>query len=197
MHPGRPDAPSPSATLCGAGVAYKLAWALGRRVSGGDRVTPRFRAFLEEALALAALGTVSDVVPLRGENRAIVAHGLRAIARSPRPGLRALLEVCSVRPPEIQASDIGFRLAPHLNAAGRMGQVELALELLLTRDEERGRELAASLSTLNRRRKSVEQKMIEECLEEAETNGLAAGDGPLLFAREGWHSGVAGIVSSL
>lgn len=199
VHPGRPDSPSPSRSLCGAGVAYKLAWGLGRRAAGGERVSPRFRAFLEEALGLAALGTVADVVPLTGENRAIVAHGLRSIARSARPGLRALLDACAVSPAEIAASDIGFRLAPHINAAGRLGEVDLALELLHTRDERRGRELAASLATLNRRRKAIEQAMVDDCLAEIAESGAAgdaAGDGPLLFAREGWHSGVAGIVAA-
>lgn len=196
VHPGRPGASGESAILCGAGVAYKLAWGLGRRAAGGDRVAPRFRAFLEEALSLAALGTVADVVPLSGENRPIVAHGLRAIARSPRPGLRALLEVCSVVPAEVAASDIGFRLAPHLNAAGRLGQVDLALELLSTRDDERARELALALAALNRRRKAIEQSMVDECLAEFAAQGEVGGEGPLLFAREGWHSGVAGIVAA-
>ena len=196
VHPGRADAPSPSATLCGAGVAYKLAWGLGKRVAGGDRVTPRFRSFLEEALALAALGTVADVVPLLGENRAIVTHGLRALGRSPRPGLRALLELCALAPDRLTATDIGFKIGPHLNAAGRMGEVERALELLGTRDRERGRVIAGELASLNRRRKSIEQKMLEECLEEVEEGSVHPSDGPLLFAREGWHSGVAGIVAA-
>ena len=196
VHPGRPDAPSPSASLCGTGVAYKLAWGLGRRAAGEERVSPRFRSFLEEALALAALGTVADVVPLLGENRAIVAHGLRSIARSARPGLRALLEMCAVNPAEIAASDIGFRLAPHLNAAGRLGEVDLALEILRTRDDGRARELAVSLAALNRRRKEIEQAMVDDCLAELEADGRAGEDGPLLFAREGWHSGVAGIVAA-
>ena len=196
VHPGREDAPSPSATLCGAGVAYKLAWGLGKRAAGGDRVSPRFRSFLEEALALAALGTVADVVPLLGENRAIVAHGLRALGRSPRPGLRALLDVCGLEPDRLTSTDIGFKIGPHLNAAGRMGEVERAVELLRTRDRDRGRVVAAELATLNRRRKSIEQKMTDECLEELEGDLHAAGSGALLFAREGWHSGVAGIVAA-
>jgi single-stranded-DNA-specific exonuclease len=180
--------------LCGAGVAYKLAWGLGRRAASGEKVEPRFRSFLEEALTLAALGTVADVVPLVGDNRAIVAHGLRAIARSPRPGLRALLEVCALGSRDLEASDIGYRLAPHLNAAGRLGEVELALELLRTRDPARGRELAASLAALNRRRKGIELEMVEACL--AEVDAHPPGRGPLLFSREGWHAGVAGIVAA-
>ncbi len=196
VHPGRPDASGVSARLCGAGVAYKLAWGLGQAAAGGEKVEPRYRSFLEEALALAALGTVADVVPLLGENRAIVAHGLRAIARSERPGLCALLEVCRIEPSQIEASDIGFRLAPHLNAAGRMGEVELALEILLTRDSGRGRQLATTLAGLNRQRKGVERAMFDDCVEEIEAGSHPPGHGPLLFAREGWHAGVAGIVAS-
>ena len=196
VHPGRPDRESPSASLCGAAVAYKLAWGLGRAHGGGERVSPRYREFLREALALAALGTVADVVPLQGENRAIVAHGLRAIAGSPRPGLRALLEMCGIEPARLTATDIAFHLGPHLNAAGRMGEVERALELLRTRDPGEGREVAKSLGQLNRRRKGVEKEMVQDCIEELETSGLHPETGPLLFAREGWHSGVAGIVAA-
>ncbi len=197
VHPGRSDQPSPSRDLCGAGVAYKFAWALGKRDAGADRVAPRFRSFLEEALCLAALGTVADVVPLIGENRAIVTHGLRALGRTSRPGLKALLEVCALTPHRLEASDIGFRIAPHINAAGRMGEAEQALELLLTRDEDRGRILASSLASLNRRRKAIETAMVDECLAEIEESpDSSPGRGPRLFAREGWHSGVAGIVAA-
>lgn len=196
VHPGRPDAPSESAELCGAGVAYKLAWGLGLAAAGGDRVSSRFRSFLEEALALAALGTVADIVSLLGENRAIVVHGLRALARTPRPGIRALLSVCSIDPARLSATDIGFRLAPHINAAGRMGQVEIALELLLTRDDARAGSLARNLAGLNRRRKEIEQGMVDACLVQVEERGLPEGRTPVLFADEGWHSGVAGIVAA-
>ncbi len=195
-HPDRKDSPSPSATLCGAGVAYKLAWGLGKRAAEGDRVAPRFRSFLEEALALLALGTVADVVPLLGENRAIVSHGLRALGRSSRPGLRALLEVCALEPDRLTSTDIGFKIGPHLNAAGRMGQVERAVELLRTRDAARGRAVALELATLNRQRKAIEQKMIDDCLEELEGDLHPRGGSALLFARLGWHSGVAGIVAA-
>lgn len=197
VHPGRSDQPSPSRDLCGAGVAYKFAWGLGKRLAGAERVSPRYRSFLEEALCLAALGTVADVVPLIGENRAIVTHGLRTLGRTTRPGLKALLEVCALTPSRLEASDIGFRIAPHINAAGRMGEAEKALELLLTRDEDRGRMLASSLAKLNRRRKAIETEMVEECLAEIEVDPEhSPGRGPRLFARAGWHSGVAGIVAA-
>ena len=197
VHPGRADAPSPSATLCGAGVAYKLAWGLGKHYAGDEKVSPRFRSFLEEALALVALGTVADVVPLHGENRALVAHGLRSFAKTPRPGIEALCEVCGIDRRRMTASDIGFRSGPHINAAGRMGEVEKALELLLTRDRARARELAKQLATLNRRRKEVEQRMVDECVEEWESREAPpTKNGAVLFAREGWHSGVAGIVAA-
>ena len=196
VHPGRADSPSPSATLCGAGVAYKLAWGLGKHFAGEEKVSPRFRNFLEEALALVALGTVADVVPLQGENRALVAFGLRSLARTPRPGIEALCEVCGIDRRRMTATDIGFRLGPHINAAGRMGEVDKALELLLTRDRDRARELAKELAKLNRRRKEIEQKMLDECLEEWEDRAESPPNRAVLFAREGWHSGVAGIVAA-
>ncbi|MGE4618986.1 MAG: single-stranded-DNA-specific exonuclease RecJ [Planctomycetota bacterium] len=194
VHPGRSDRPSPSLGLCGAGVAYKLAWALARELAGGGKVDNRTRDLLVELLGLTSLGTVADMVPLVGENRIIVRHGLRSIAATSRPGLEALLETCNIDRKALSAVDVGFRIAPHLNAAGRMGNAEAALELLLTKDPVRGKELAATLVEFNGQRREIEQQMIEECVEELE-NGQHPEYGPLVFAREGWHPGVAGIVA--
>lgn len=195
VHPDRSDRPSPSRGLCGAGVAYKLAWALAREVAGGGKVDDKTRDLLVELLGFTSLGTVADVVPLIGENRIIVRQGLRSIAATRRPGLEALLETCRIDRKNLSAIDIGFRVAPHLNAAGRMGDAGDALELLLTDDPARGKELAAKLAEFNRKRREVEQQMTQECVEELE-QGLHGEQGPIVFAREGWHPGVAGIVAN-
>ncbi len=195
VHPDRPDRPSASKGLCGAGVAYKLCWALAREEAGGDKVDDRTRDLLLELLALASLGTVADVVPLVGENRIIVRYGLRALAATRRPGLEALIETTRVKRSNLDAVDIGFKLAPHINAAGRIGEADDSLELLLTEDRERGRELAQHLATLNRQRKEIENKVTEECRKELD-EGQHPAQGALVFAREGWHPGVVGIVAA-
>jgi len=195
VHPDRSDRPSLSRGLCGAGVAYKLCWALAREEAGGEKVDSRTRDLLVELLAFTSLGTVADVVPLLGENRIIVKQGLRALAATRRPGLEALMEVCRVDRSNMSAVDIGFKLGPHINAAGRIGDAEDALELLLTDDGKRGRELAQQLASLNRNRKEIEKQITEECREELE-QGIHPEEGPIVFAREGWHPGVVGIVAA-
>lgn len=195
VHPDRPDVTSSSRGLSGVGVAYKLAWALGLEAARGDRVSEEYRAFLTEALGLVALGTVADVVDLQGENRVLVRHGLGAISRSTSAGLSALLDVCGVDRSHLSATDIGFRIAPHLNAAGRLGRAGEALELLLSDQFSRSRELASALAGYNRKRREIEKQMVADCIEEL-SDGRHPPEGPLVFAREGWHVGVAGIVAA-
>lgn len=194
INPKRPDSRYPFAGLCGTGVAMKLAWAVAQDLSPGARVTDAMREFLLEALSYCVLGTVADVVPLTGENRVIVRHGLDVLARSPRPGLAALLDVARARAP-LTAADIGFKLGPRLNAAGRMGSASLALDLLLTDDRERARQIALRLEGENERRRAVEREVAEEArarvLEElgAEPPGIA-------LMSDRWHPGVIGIVAA-
>ena len=195
VHPERPDRECRSVGLCGAGVAYKLAWAVAREVSGGGPVDDKTRDLLVEMSGFAALGTVADVVPLQGENRILVRHGMKVLQSTRRPGLVALMDLCKVDRTNITATDIGFKLGPHLNAAGRLGEAEDSLELLLTPHADRGRELAQGLAVQNRKRKEIENQMVTECIEELEA-GQHPERGPLIFAREGWHTGVAGIVAS-
>ena len=195
VHPDRPDRPSPSRGLCGAGVAYKLCWALAREDAGGEKVDDRTRDLLVELLAFTSLGTVADVVPLVGENRIIVKHGLRALAATRRPGLEALMDLCRIDRQQLDAVDIGFRIGPHLNAAGRIGDADEALELLLTDDRQRGQQLAQQLSTLNLQRKEIESQVAEDCRQELK-DGLHPQQGPVIFARQGWHPGVVGIVAA-
>jgi single-stranded-DNA-specific exonuclease len=195
VHPRLGGGAYPFAGLSGSGVAFKLAWALCKRASGGDKVTPPLRECLLDAVALAALGTVADVVPLHDENRILVRHGLARLRRRPGDGLRALLRSAGLDDkPELAAGDIGYTLAPRLNAAGRLGTARLAVELLTTPSAERAAELARYLENLNSQRQQLERRILHEAREQIERDGLA--DHPaLVLAGAGWHPGLIGIVA--
>jgi single-stranded-DNA-specific exonuclease len=177
----------PFPELCGTGVVFKLAQAL----LGAESEAPR------RHLDLVALATVADVVPLVGENRSLAIAGLRALARTRKPGLRALMKAARVDPAALDEASIGFRLAPRINAAGRLGHPATALELLLTDDAARAERLAAELETLNRERQAVEERILREALAQVESwpEARRARRGYVL-ADEGWHEGVIGIVAS-
>jgi single-stranded-DNA-specific exonuclease len=176
----------PCADLCAAGVAHKLAAALlgaaGRDPAGADA-----------DLDLVALATIADCVALRGENRRLVRAGLRALAVTTRPGLRALMKVGHVDPARVDARAVGFRLAPRINAAGRIERADAGLELVLTRDEQRAAQIADELDRLNAERRHTEQRILFE----AESQVAKAGErAAYVLAGEGWHKGVIGIVAS-
>lgn len=187
----------PNPDLCGAGVAFKLAWALAKSLSNADRVRPEFRAFLLNATALAAMGTIADVVPLTGENRVIARHGLVGIRECPLIGVRALVEAARLKSQKLDSDHVGFWLAPRLNAAGRMGHALLAAELLTTADEPRALEIAGYLEEQNRQRQAIEREIFHRACELIDERGLA-GDGrrAIVLAADGWHAGVIGIVAS-
>lgn len=187
----------PNPDLCGAGVAFKLGWALAQQLSGAERVSGDYRELLVELLPLAALGTIADVVSLRGENRIIAAHGLRLLAQSTLPGVRALVESAGLNGGDINGYDVGFKLAPRINAAGRMGHARLAVELFTRAAPDRAREIALYLEEHNRSRRSAEHKILKEACSIIERDNLA-GDArrALVLAREGWHPGVIGIVAA-
>lgn len=195
VNPRRPGCPSTFKDLCGAAVAFKLAWATAQAFSNARKVSDQFRAFLVEAMGLVALASVTDVVPLHGENRALCFHGLKALGATTNPGLRALLALARLEGKTIHAVHLGFRLGPRLNAAGRMGITDVAIELLTTRDEERARELAAQLDQANEERRKLEKDMLKSCLELPELKNFAGGHG-ICVGRRGWHVGVIGIVAS-
>lgn len=196
VHPSlTPGYPNPD--LAGAGVAFKLAWAIAQRICGDDRVRPEFRDLLTEMLPLAALGTVADVVPLVGENRILAKHGLQRLGSTALPGLRALIESAGLGDGEIDGYAVGFKLAPRINAAGRMGHARLAVELLTGADQSRAREIALYLEDHNRSRQATERQITRKALETIERDGLA-GDArrAIVLAGEGWHAGVIGIVAA-
>lgn len=174
--------------LCSVGIVFKACHALLKR-----RPVPGFD--LREHLDLVALGTVADIVPLIGENRILVQKGMRQMERTKWTGLRVLMEVSGVRAP-ISPSDIGFRLGPRLNAAGRLGTAEAALELLLTDDSSRARTLAMQLDSQNGDRQSVERRILKEAAEKLKTDYDPGQDAAIVLGESGWHAGVLGIVAS-
>ncbi len=188
---------SPNPDLCGAGVAFKLAWAIGQALSGSTRVTPEVRKLLVDMLPLAALGTIADVVPLRGENRIIARHGLLGLETTALPGLRALIESAGLCKSRISGYDVGFKLAPRINAAGRMGHARLAVELFTRANQDRAREIALYLEDHNRSRQATERQITRQAIETVKRLDLA-GDArrAIVLAAEGWHAGVIGIVAA-
>ncbi len=176
--------------LCGTGVVYRLAQALFA-TAGRDP------AELEEHLDLVAIATVADVVPLVDENRYLVRAGLRRLSQTQKIGLRALMVTARVDRVNCSASDIGFRLAPRINAAGRLCHPGEALELMLTGDERRARELAARLEDLNRQRQAVEDTIVREAVELVEASPAEFQERhAYVLASQDWHEGVIGIVAS-
>ncbi len=196
MHPGLPSMPYPFSGLCGAGVAFKLAWGLCQHKSKSKRVTPQLKTFLLQAVGLAAIGTVADVVPLLDENRSLVHHGLGSLLRQPVPGLSALMDITGLSDKKrLGGEDIGFTIAPRLNAAGRLGQAPLAVELLTTDDPARARSLADYLHELNKSRESIERSVYLAANKQAQAQLDAGSDSALVLAGAGWHKGVIGIVA--
>ncbi len=189
--------PSPNPDLCGAGVAFKLAWVVAQKLTGAARVTDEFKAYLLDAVGLAALGTIADIVPLTGENRIIAHYGLAGLPHSKISGIQALIESAGLRGETIDAYAVGFKLAPRLNAAGRLGHARLALELLTRADEHRGHEIAAYLEQQNRARQSVERQLVKQAKEMVEANDMHLDNArAIVLAGEGWHAGVIGIAAS-
>jgi single-stranded-DNA-specific exonuclease len=197
VHPRLKGGAYPNPHLCGAGVAFKLAWGIGQAIGGAVRVSESFRGFLVEATALAALGTIADVVPLVGENRVLAHFGLSGLAASKLTGIRALIESTALTGKSLDTYDVGFLLAPRLNACGRLGHAALAVEMLTTAGEARAKEIAVYLEGQNRARQAVEKQILEQALAQIESNGWGGNENrALVLAAEGWHAGVIGIVAS-
>lgn len=188
VNPNRADDDSGRGDLCGAGVAFQLC-----RYMADARGVP-FRDLVPD-LDLVALATVADLVPLTAENRILVRYGLRALAHTAKPGLRALLDVAGVRG-EPGAGQVGFGLAPRINAVGRMGDAGDALRLLLTDDPGEARRLAAEADEMNRRRQDEDRRTLDEALAVLEEDFRPESDFGVVVAGEGWHPGVIGIVAS-
>jgi single-stranded-DNA-specific exonuclease len=196
VHPQLPGHNYPFAGLCGAAVAFKLAWALCERASGAKRVQPTMRKFLLEAIALAAIGTVADVVPLVDENRLLVRDGLLRLSQCPPVGIAALKRATGLdSKPGLECEDIGFTIAPRLNAAGRLGQAEIAIELLTTEDPARADELACFIGELNEQRQSLERSVLLAATKQIKQRFDPARNSAFVLADHHWHPGVIGIVA--
>jgi len=196
VHPRLPGTAYPFGELCGAGVAFKLAWAIATRASGARQVTPRLREMLFKGMGFAALGTVADVVPLLDENRIYVKHGLECLRKRGGPGIAHLLRLAKLdEKSQLESEDVAFRLAPRLNAAGRLGQAACGVELLTTADEARAASLATYLHELNARRETEERSILLAATKQAREWFDPEHDAALVLADQGWHPGVIGIVA--
>jgi len=196
VHPRLPGSSYPFGDLCGSGVAFKLAWALCQRASNAKKVGEPMRRFLIMAVGLAAIGTVADMVSLVDENRAIVRHGLLSLKERPPLGLEALMKVTGLdSKSQLDSEDIGFTLGPRLNAAGRLGQAQLAVELMVTESEERATALAEYIHGLNETRQSLERSIYLSAMKQAKEKFDPENDAALVLAEREWHPGVIGIVA--
>ncbi len=194
LNPNQSDCGYPCKYLCGAGVAFKVAQALLER-AGRERLIPSF-------LKVVAIATIADSVPLVGENRTMVALGLEGLRKVVNPGLKALLEICELRSPGLEpgrapsSTEVAFRLAPRMNAAGRMDVAKDVVELFTVKDEGRAKELAERLNQLNSARQQEEQRILEAVLRQVEESEELRGAACMVVEGEGWHRGVIGICAA-
>ncbi len=195
VNPKRGGAEYPFSELAGVGVALLLALAVRAELRAEGWFTRRREPNLKSYLDLVALGTAADVVPVLGENRILVRQGLKVLEETSRPGLVALKEVAGLEGKPISFRDLGFRLAPRLNAAGRLGQARCALELLLSDDLNQARVQANYLQNLNRQRQTLEEEMLKEAGAMVRRQGLHRRP-VMILAKEGWHAGVLGIAAA-
>lgn len=194
LNPNRPDCSYPDKNLCGAGVAFKLVQALLARMNWDPA---RVRRLEESFLKIVALATVADVVPLQGENRIIVKHGLAGFRQLRNPGLRALMSVSGFGEGDApSAGQVAFRVAPRINAAGRMAHAEDVINLFLTDDAALAQQIAERLHGLNTERRETEAEIVAAILEECERAPVTDAQAGLVFSGRGWHRGVLGIVAS-
>lgn len=192
INPHRPDDHFPFKGLASCGVAFYLGATLRSRLRALGRA-PAERFDPRTLLDLVALGTIGDLVPLVDENRILVSAGLRELAVFRRPGLRALARLAALQPGALTTTDVAFRLIPRLNAAGRLGEAQLALDLLLAVDESEAERHAAALDQINRERQRIQEEVLGEALAQAEQQVLMAA---LVVGAEGWHQGVVGIIAA-
>jgi single-stranded-DNA-specific exonuclease len=188
LDPLKPNCNYPFKYLCGAGVAFKLAQGLAERI--GKRDMPL------EYLDLVALASAADIVPLTDENRIIVNEGIRMINESPRPALEALVEASYLHPGNLSSGQIVFTIAPRINAVGRLGDAERAVELLISNDKDEAKELASVLESENFARRKIDVNTFETAMEIVESTLDLENDRAIILHQEEWHPGVIGIVAS-
>ncbi|MBL8920596.1 MAG: single-stranded-DNA-specific exonuclease RecJ [Myxococcaceae bacterium] len=195
LNPLQPGCDYPTKWLCAGGVTFNLCMALRKALRERGHFATRPEPNLKQLLDLVALATVADVVPLTGANRIFVRHGLEVLTNASRPGVRALKEVSQLAGMRITAGHVGFRLGPRINAAGRLDDASLGLQLLLSKDVPSARPLAQKLDAANAERQQIERAMLQGAVEQAQ-GFVDRGAKGLVIAQEGWHPGVVGIVAS-
>ena len=196
VHPALEES-YPNQDSAGAMVAFKLAWAIANEFNPGRKLDPKLRDFMLSATSLAAMGTVADIVDLRGENRILTSYGLKALPGCKLSGIEALIETAGLTGHSLDSFHIGFRLAPMLNAAGRMGHARLAVELLTSDSPVRSMQIAEYLKEQNVQRQQCERKIFKQACEMIVERDLNHPDRKsIVLASENWHTGVIGIVAS-
>ena len=196
VHPAL-DPAYPNQNSCGAMVAFKLAWALANDFNNGCKLSDDLRQFMLNATSLAAMGTIADVMDLRGENRILTNYGLKSLSQSQLHGVQALIDTAGLTDQSLDSFHIGFRLAPMLNAAGRMGHARLAVDLLTSQTRNNSMQIAEYLKQQNDQRRKIERQIFKEACEQIHQNGLNHPDRKsIVLACESWHVGVIGIVAS-
>jgi len=187
----------PCPYLCGAAVAFKLAWQFARLYCGSERLPQHYRDLFMDLLSLVALGTIADIVPLKDENRILTVYGLGRVKHTCFTGLNALIDAAKLRDEKIDAYHVGFVLGPRLNASGRMGHAKRAVHLLTEANPEEAREIAAFLTLENERRRKIELEIFKQANKMVIDNGYDSPDmRAIVLGSEGWHQGVIGIVAS-
>ncbi len=195
LNPLQPGCDYPTKWLCAGGVTFNLCMGLRKTLRAAGHFATRPEPNLKQHLDLVALATVADVVPLTGANRILVTHGLQQLTQARRPGVRALKEVAGLAGAEVTAGQVGFRLGPRINAAGRLDDASVGLQCLLARDVEAALPLARALDAANAERQQIEKSMLHEALSQAE-DAVSRGARGLVLSSDGWHPGVVGIVAS-
>ncbi|EMI42986.1 single-stranded-DNA-specific exonuclease RecJ [Rhodopirellula sp. SWK7] len=196
VHPRLPGTNYPFGELCGAGVAFKLAWSLCQAKCGQKKVTPPMKRLLMQSLSLAAIGTIADVVPLVDENRVLVNHGLKALKANPLPGLLELMKRTKLdQVSELTTESVSFTLAPRLNAAGRLGQAQLGIELMTIDAGERAVMLAEYIDGLNATRDTLQRSVQLAAQKQIKEEFDGENDSALVLNGIGWHAGVIGVVA--
>ncbi len=196
VNPWLPGSDYPFKDLAGVGVAFKFVWALCQRFSRQKKVSSEFRDFLVDLLPFVALGTIADVVPLVGENRTFVTFGLMQLLESRRPGFQYLVETARRDREALSAEDVAFRIAPMLNAAGRLKMAESALELLLATDRDQAESIGSALRRANEDRKRIESEICDEARGLITSRVDLDREKAIVLGAEGWHAGVIGIVAA-
>ncbi|WP_263354628.1 single-stranded-DNA-specific exonuclease RecJ [Acidicapsa acidisoli] len=198
LNPNQPGCPYPEKSLCGAAIAFKLAQAILQRHDERNGLSRTREKTIPSFLKMVAIATIADAVPLRGENRVLAALGIRELHRPAGLGLRALFQAAGIDPAakQLTSFDLGFRLGPRINAAGRMDIAAEVVELFTTRDAARAHELANKLERLNTERRETEAEVLRKVEARLATDQQLAANRMLVMAGEGWHRGIIGILAS-